>query len=263
MSEKHIGEVVQVIGPVLDIRFAHDELPALLNTIEIESNGAKLTAEVAQQIGDDVVRCIAMNSTDGLVRGTKAVDTGGPITVPVGDACLGRVFNLLGDPVDNKPAPEAKERWSIHRPAPSYEEQMPATEILETGIKVVDLICPYAKGGKIGLFGGAGVGKTVLIMELIHNVATAHGGLSVFTGVGERTREGNDLYNETEDIVDKEKHILVLLITEVLRHGKPGKSDTHTCSWWLIHLTINQSRLINNSTFFHFIIKVISLTGTF
>ena len=154
---------------------------------------------------DDVVRCIAMNSTDGLVRGTKAVDTGGPITVPVGDACLGRVFNLLGDPVDNKPAPEAKERWSIHRPAPSYEEQMPATEILETGIKVVDLICPYAKGGKIGLFGGAGVGKTVLIMELIHNVATAHGGLSVFTGVGERTREGNDLYNEMKEsgVIDK------------------------------------------------------------
>ena len=189
----------------MDIRFAHDELPALLNAIEIESNGAKLTAEVAQQIGDDVVRCIAMNSTDGLVRGTKAVDTGGPITVPVGDACLGRVFNLLGDPVDNKPAPEAKERWSIHRPAPSYEEQMPATEILETGIKVVDLICPYAKGGKIGLFGGAGVGKTVLIMELIHNVATAHGGLSVFTGVGERTREGNDLYNEMKEsgVIDK------------------------------------------------------------
>ena len=205
MSEKHIGEVVQVIGPVLDIRFAHDELPALLNAIEIESDGAKLTAEVAQQIGDDVVRCIAMNSSDGLVRGTKAVDTGGPITVPVGDACLGRVFNLLGDPVDNQPAPEAKERWSIHRPAPSYEEQMPATEILETGIKVVDLICPYAKGGKIGLFGGAGVGKTVLIMELIHNVATAHGGLSVFTGVGERTREGNDLYNEMKEsgVIDK------------------------------------------------------------
>ena len=205
MSEKHIGEVVQVIGPVLDIRFAHDELPALLNAIEIESNGAKLTAEVAQQIGDDVVRCIAMNSTDGLVRGTKAVDTGGPITVPVGDACLGRVFNLLGDPVDNLPAPEAKERWSIHRQAPSYEEQMPATEILETGIKVVDLICPYAKGGKIGLFGGACVGKTVLIMELIHNVATAHGGLSVFTGVGERTREGNDLYYEMKEsgVIDK------------------------------------------------------------
>ena len=199
MSEKHIGEVVQVIGPVLDIRFGHDELPALLNAIEIDHEGTKLTAEVAQQIGDNTVRCIAMNSTDGLVRGTKAVDTGEPIKVPVGEECLGRVFNLLGDPVDNLPAPETKEHWAIHRPAPSYEEQMPATEILETGIKVVDLICPYAKGGKIGLFGGAGVGKTVLIMELIHNVATAHGGLSVFTGVGERTREGNDLYHEMTD----------------------------------------------------------------
>ena len=162
-------------------------------------------AYLAQQVGDDVVRCIAMNSTDGLVRGAKALDTGGPISVPVGEECLGRVFNLLGDPVDNLPAPEAKERWSIHRQAPSYEEQMPATEILETGSKVVDLICPYAKGGKIGLFGGAGVGKTVLIMELIHNVATAHGGLSVFTGVGERTREGNDLYNEMKEsgVIDK------------------------------------------------------------
>ena len=209
MSEKHIGEVVQVIGPVLDIRFAHDELPALLNAIEIESNGAKLTAEVAQQIGDDVVRCIAMNSTDGLVRGTKAVDTGGPITVPVGDVCLGRVFNLLGEPVDNQPAPEAKERWSIHRPAPSYEEQMPATEILETGIKVVDLICPYAKGGKIGLFGGAGVGKTVLIQELIRNIATEHGGYSIFTGVGERSREGNDLWSEMKESGVLEKTALV------------------------------------------------------
>ena len=205
MSDRHIGEVVQVTGPVLDIRFAHDELPALLNAIEIDNKGAKLTAEVAQQIGDNTVRCIAMNSTDGLIRGTKAVDTGGPITVPVGEECLGRVFNLLGDPVDNGPVPEAKERWAIHRPAPSYEDQTPATEILETGIKVVDLICPYAKGGKIGLFGGAGVGKTVLIMELIHNVATAHGGLSVFTGVGERTREGNDLYNEMKEsgVIDK------------------------------------------------------------
>lgn len=205
MSEKHIGEVVQVIGPVLDIRFAHDELPALLNAIEVDNKGAKLIVEVAQQIGDNTVRCIAMSSTDGLVRGMKAVDTGGPITVPVGEECLGRVFNLLGEPVDNRPEPEIKERWAIHRPAPSYEEQTPATEILETGIKVVDLICPYAKGGKIGLFGGAGVGKTVLIMELIHNVATAHGGLSVFTGVGERTREGNDLYNEMQEsgVIDK------------------------------------------------------------
>ena len=205
MTEKHVGEVVQVIGPVLDIRFAHDELPALLNAIEIDNNGSRLVAEVAQQTGDNTVRCIAMNSTDGLVRGAKALDTSGPIRVPVGEECLGRVFNLLGDPVDNLPAPEAKEHWAIHRPAPSYEEQMPATEILETGIKVVDLICPYAKGGKIGLFGGAGVGKTVLIMELIHNVATAHGGLSVFTGVGERTREGNDLYGEMQEsgVIDK------------------------------------------------------------
>ena len=205
MSEKHIGEVVQVIGPVLDIRFAHDALPPLLNAIEIDNDGAKLVAEVAQQVGDDVVRCIAMNSTDGLVRGAKALDTGGPISVPVGEECLGRVFNLLGDPVDNLPAPKAKERWSIHRQAPSYEEQMPATEILETGIKVVDLICPYAKGGKIGLFGGAGVGKTVLIQELIRNIATEHGGYSVFTGVGERTREGNDLYYEMKEsgVIDK------------------------------------------------------------
>lgn len=205
MSEKHIGEVVQVIGPVLDIRFAHDELPALQNAIEIELNGAKLIAEVAQQVGDNVVRCIAMNSTDGLTRGTKAVDTGDSIAVPVGEACLGRVFNLLGQPIDNKPEPETTERWSIHRSAPSYEEQNPATEIFETGIKVVDLICPYAKGGKIGLFGGAGVGKTVLIQELINNVATAHGGLSVFTGVGERTREGNDLYGEMQEsgVIDK------------------------------------------------------------
>ena len=205
MSEKHIGKVIQVTGPVLDIRFREGELPALLNAIEINIDGRRLIAEVAQQIGDDVVRCIAMSSTDGLVRGIDAVDTEGPITVPVGEECLGRVFNLLGEPVDNQPAPDAKEHWAIHRPAPSFEDQIPATEILETGIKVVDLICPYAKGGKIGLFGGAGVGKTVLIMELIHNIATAHGGISVFTGVGERTREGNDLYGEMKEsgVIDK------------------------------------------------------------
>ena len=205
MSEKHIGEVVQVTGPVLDIRFPEGELPALLNAIEIDNHGEKLVVEVAQHLGDDTVRCIAMGTTDGLVRGTKAVDTGGPIAVPVGEECLGRVFNLLGETVDNKPAPETAEKWPIHRDPPSYEEQVPATEILETGIKVVDLICPYAKGGKIGLFGGAGVGKTVLIMELIHNVATAHGGLSVFTGVGERSREGNDLWTEMREsgVLDK------------------------------------------------------------
>ena len=196
MPEKHIGKVVQVMGPVLDIRFRDGELPALLNAVELENNGKKLIVEVAQHIGDNVVRCIAMAATDGLVRGTDAVDTGEPIKVPVGDECLGRVFNLLGEPVDNKPAPTPEAYWPIHRPAPSYEEQQSTTEILETGIKVVDLICPYAKGGKIGLFGGAGVGKTVLIQELIYNIATEHNGYSVFTGVGERTREGNDLYGE-------------------------------------------------------------------
>ena len=196
MTQKNVGTIVQAIGPVLDIRFPNDAMPQLLNAIEIEHDGKKLVAEVAQHIGDDVVRCIAMSSTDGLQRGIPVTDTGSPITVPVGEACLGRIFNLLGEPVDNGPAPEAEERWPIHRPAPSYEEQESTTEILETGIKVVDLICPYAKGGKIGLFGGAGVGKTVLIMELINNVAKEHGGISVFTGVGERTREGNDLYNE-------------------------------------------------------------------
>ena len=196
---KNIGTVVQVIGPVLDIRFGDGQLPNLLSAIEINNEGRRVVAEVAQHIGDNVVRCIAMSSTDGLRRGIEAVDTGAPISVPVGNECLGRVFNLLGEPVDNLPAPEAKERWPIHRPAPSYDEQEGITEILETGIKVVDLIAPYAKGGKIGLFGGAGVGKTVIIMELINNIATQHGGLSVFSGVGERTREGNDLYNEMKE----------------------------------------------------------------
>ncbi len=199
MDKHNIGTVVQVIGPVLDIRFADGELPNLLSAIEIQNGDRKVTAEVAQHIGDNVVRCIAMSSTDGLRRGIEAVNTGGPITVPVGNCCLGRVFNLLGEPVDNKPAPKAEERWPIHRPAPAYDEQESTTEILETGIKVVDLIAPYAKGGKIGLFGGAGVGKTVIIMELINNIATQHGGLSVFAGVGERTREGNDLYNEMQE----------------------------------------------------------------
>ena len=199
MSQKNVGTVVQVIGPVLDIKFADGQLPALRNAIELENAGKRLVVEVAQHIGDNVARCIAMSSTDGLVRGAAATDTGGPITVPVGEATLGRVFNLLGEPVDEKPAPPAAERWPIHRDAPTFDEQESTTEILETGIKVVDLICPYAKGGKIGLFGGAGVGKTVLIMELINNVAKQHGGLSVFTGVGERTREGNDLYNEMSE----------------------------------------------------------------
>ena len=205
MPQNNVGKVVQVIGAVVDIRFEKDNLPNLLNAIEIELNGKKLVCEVAQHIGDDVVRCIAMSSTDGLVRGTDAINTGAPITVPVGRNTLGRIFNLLGEPVDNKPAPETKERWAIHREAPPYEEQTASNEVLETGIKVIDLICPYLKGGKIGLFGGAGVGKTVLIQELINNVANQHGGISVFTGVGERTREGNDLYNEMTEsgVIDK------------------------------------------------------------
>ena len=204
-----IGKIVQIIGAVVDVRFQKHELPRLLNAIECDNNGQKLVLEVAQHIGDDIVRCIAMSSTDGLVRGLDAVDTGSPICVPVGRETLGRVFNLLGDPVDEQPAPETQERWPIHRDAPSYEEQAASSEVLETGIKVIDLIAPYLKGGKIGLFGGAGVGKTVLIQELINNVANQHGGISVFTGVGERTREGNDLYHEMKDSGVLEKTCLV------------------------------------------------------
>ena len=196
---KNKGTVIQVMGPVLDIRFADDQLPQLLSAIEVPHGDGVVVAEVAQHIGDNVVRCIAMSSTDGLQRGIDAIDTGAPISVPVGEQCLGRVFNLLGQTIDEGEQIRDTEQWPIHRPAPDYDEQEPATEILETGIKVVDLICPYAKGGKIGLFGGAGVGKTVLIMELINNVAKAHGGISVFTGVGERTREGNDLYREMNE----------------------------------------------------------------
>ncbi len=203
------GKIVQIIGAVVDVRFQKHELPRLLNAIECDNNGQRLVLEVAQHIGDDVVRCIAMSSTDGLVRGLEAVDTGSPIRVPVGRETLGRVFNLLGEPVDEQPAPQTAERWPIHRDAPSYEEQAASNEVLETGIKVIDLIAPYLKGGKIGLFGGAGVGKTVLIQELINNVANQHGGISVFTGVGERTREGNDLYHEMKDSGVLEKTCLV------------------------------------------------------
>ncbi len=199
MSDVNKGKIVQVIGPVIDIRFENGRLPNLLNAIKIEHQGKTIICEVAQQIGDEVVRCISMSSTDGLQRGIDAVDTGEGITVPVGKCTLGRIFNLLGEPVDNQTAPVNAERWCIHRKPPAYDEQENTTEILETGIKVIDLIAPYAKGGKIGLFGGAGVGKTVLIMELINNIAKQHGGISVFTGVGERTREGNDLYNEMKE----------------------------------------------------------------
>ncbi len=197
MADKNIGKITQIIGAVLDIKFSDNNLPEILDAINITTNsGEKLVVEVSQHLGDDTVRCIAMGPTDGLVRGMEAVATGAPITVPVGENTLGRLFNVLGDPIDNKPAPENVEYDPIHRKAPAFSEQATETEMLETGIKVVDLLCPYQKGGKIGLFGGAGVGKTVLIQELIRNIATEHGGYSVFTGVGERTREGNDLYNE-------------------------------------------------------------------
>ncbi len=202
---QNTGKIVQIIGAVVDVRFAKEHLPRLLNAITVDNHGTKLVLEVAQHIGDDIVRCIAMSSTDGLVRGMDAIDTGSPITVPVGRETLGRMFNLLGDAIDEKPLPETAQRFPIHRDAPSYEEQTASNEVLETGIKVIDLIAPYLKGGKIGLFGGAGVGKTVLIQELINNVANQHGGISVFTGVGERTREGNDLYNEMQEsgVIDK------------------------------------------------------------
>ena len=196
---QNVGKVIQIIGPVLDIQFEKGKVPNLLNAIEITHEGKKVVCEVATQVGDDVVRCIAMSSTDGMSRGMEAVDTGKGITVPVGPETLGRIFNLLGEVQDNGPELANVRRECIHKAPPAYTEQESTAEILETGIKVVDLIAPYAKGGKIGLFGGAGVGKTVLIMELIHNIAKEHGGISVFTGVGERTREGNDLYNEMKE----------------------------------------------------------------
>ena len=206
MAEKNVGKITQIIGAVLDIKFSEGKLPEINDAITIATkDGGELTVEVSQHLGDDTVKCIAMGPTDGLVRGMEAVATGAPITVPVGENTLGRMFNVLGQPIDNKPAPECKEHFPIHRKAPEFSEQATDTEILETGIKVVDLLCPYQKGGKIGLFGGAGVGKTVLIQELIRNIATEHGGYSVFTGVGERTREGNDLYNEMTEsgVIDK------------------------------------------------------------
>ena len=206
------GTIVQVIGPTVDIRFPRENLPPILNAIKIEDKerGINLVVEVAQHLGNDIVRCVAMSTTDGLVRGMKALDLGGPISVPIGEQTLGRIFNLLGEPIDGKGSiPHPENRWPIHRPSPSFEEQVPVASILETGIKVIDLLAPYAKGGKIGLFGGAGVGKTVIIMELIRNIATEHGGYSVFGGVGERTREGNDLYLEmTESGVIKKTSLV-------------------------------------------------------
>ena len=200
MAEKNIGKITQIIGAVLDIKYADGHLPYINEAIEItRQDNTRLVVEVAQHLGDDVVRCIAMGPTDGLVRGMEAVATGAAISVPVGENTLGRIFNVLGEPIDEKPAPTDVEYEPIHRKAPTFEEQATEAEMLETGIKVVDLLCPYQKGGKIGLFGGAGVGKTVLIQELITNIATEHGGYSVFTGVGERTREGNDLYYEMQE----------------------------------------------------------------
>ena len=199
MAEPNIGKITQIIGAVLDIKFSRGHLPQINEAIKIDTADGVLTVEVAQHLGDDIVRTIAMGSTDGLVRGMEARATGAPISVPVGENTLGRIFNVLGEAIDKKEPPKVEEYLPIHRKAPSFEEQSTQTEILETGIKVVDLLCPYQKGGKIGLFGGAGVGKTVLIQELIRNIATEHGGYSVFTGVGERTREGNDLYHEMTD----------------------------------------------------------------
>jgi len=205
------GKVVQVQGPVVDVSFPPGELPSLLSAVTVtdSARGIDLTVEVAQHLGNDMVRCIAMSSTDGLVRGMEALDTGGPITVPVGRGTLGRVFNLLGKPIDERGEVEATERWPIHRPAPAFEDQASSTEVLETGLKVIDLLTPYLKGGKIGLFGGAGLGKTVLIQELITNIATEHGGFSVFAGVGERTREGNDLWLEMNESGVIEKTAMV------------------------------------------------------
>ena len=206
MAKENIGKITQIIGAVLDIKFSEGELPEINDAINIPTkDGGKLVVEVAQHLGDDTVRCIAMGTTDGLVRGMEAHATGAPISVPVGEQTLGRIFNVLGEPIDEIDAPQDVEYMPIHREAPAFEEQATSTEMLETGIKVVDLLCPYQKGGKIGLFGGAGVGKTVLIQELIHNIATEHGGYSVFTGVGERTREGNDLYYEMKEsgVIDK------------------------------------------------------------
>ena len=206
MAKENIGKITQIIGAVLDIKFSEGELPEINDAINIPTkDGGKLVVEVAQHLGDDTVRCIAMGTTDGLVRGMEAHATGAPISVPVGEQTLGRIFNVLGEPIDEIDAPQDVEYMPIHRKAPAFEEQATSTEMLETGIKVVDLLCPYQKGGKIGLFGGDGVGKTVLIQELIHNIATEHGGYSVFTGVGERTREGNDLYYEMKEsgVIDK------------------------------------------------------------
>ena len=228
MADNRTGKITQVIGAVLDIKFGSDNLPEINDAIDIQTkDGGKLVVEVAQHLGDDTVRCIAMGPTDGLVRGMEAQATGGPISVPVGEATLGRIFNVLGDPIDNKPAPEGANRLPIHRKTPEFSEQSTETEVLETGIKVVDLLCPYQKGGKIGLFGGAGVGKTVLIQELINNIAKKHNGFSVFAGVGERTREGNDLLRE-------------MIESGVIRYGEAFKESMEKGDWDLSKVDYNE-----------------------
>ena len=228
MAERNVGKITQIIGAVLDIKFPEGALPEINSAIDIQTkDGGRLVVEVAQHLGDDTVRCIAMGPTDGLVRGMKAESTGSAISVPVGEETLGRMFNVLGEPIDNKPAPEVKQHMPIHRKAPAFAEQSTTTEMLETGIKVVDLLCPYQKGGKIGLFGGAGVGKTVLIQELIRNIATEHGGYSVFTGVGERTREGNDLLRE-------------MIESGVIRYGEEFKKSMEEGNWDLSKVDYNE-----------------------
>ena len=266
MAEKNIGKITQVIGAVLDVKYPEGKLPEINEAIEVtRKDGSRLVVEVAQHLGDDIVRCIAMGPTDGLVRGMDAVATGAAISVPVGENTLGRIFNVLGEPIDEKPAPTDVEYEPIHKKAPAFEEQSTEAELLETGIKVIDLLCPYQKGGKIGLFGGAGVGKTVLIQELITNIATEHGGYSVFTGVGERTREGNDLYYEMQEsgVINKQKYVLTTLVTEILCHCKSCKSNSHSRSRWLVHLSEYHGCFVNNTGFLHFVVKVIPFSCSF
>ena len=287
------GQIIEIKGVVIDAVFP-DRLPEILHAVEIPINRpdgttATLVAEVQQHLGDDRVRAVAMDSTDGLARGTDVVDTGGPISVPVGDSTLGRIWNVIGQPVDDKPAVEGVERWSIHREPPAFRDLQPSVEVFETGIKVIDLIAPYIKGGKVGLFGGAGVGKTVTIMELIHNVANAHSGVSVFAGVGERTREGNDLYLKMEESGVLDKVALVYgqmneppgarlrvalsgltmaeyfreqgqdVLAEVLGHREAGQGDAKTGSGRLVHLAVDERDLVEHAGLLHLEIEVVTL----
>ena len=257
------GKIVQVIGAVVDVEFPQDAVPQVYSALEVKNGDVRLVLEVQQQLGGGVVRTIAMGSSDGLKRGLETVDLKHPIEVPVGVATLGRIMNVLGEPIDMKGDIGEEERWAIHRAAPSYEDQSNSQELLETGIKVIDLMCPFAKGGKVGLFGGAGVGKTVNMMELIRNIAAEHSGFSVFAGVGERTREGNDFYHEMTDsnVIDKQKYVTTFL-TELLSHGQAGQRYAQTVSWWLIHLAINQRYFVDNVRVGHLVVEVVTLTST-